>query len=239
MDKILVVGEKDGFARLVLAELFDRYEVCSCEFQAISRTIRIQKPKVMLHFKNMTTMTRVYAETKNDYPEMGIVVICEPDDDSLARNHIPGMIAVNRPVSVSKVMECIETVLTQAQPEEKRKSILAVDDNTMVLRTIKDTLGKSYDISFAPSGVKALDLLKNKEFDLILLDYEMPEMSGYDVLKKIRSTPAIQDIPVVFLTGVADKSKIVDVIALNPAGYLLKPLDLEKIQNTVKEIIGI
>ena len=66
----------------------------------------------------------------------------------------------------------------------------------------------------------------------------MPGDSGADVLEKIRANPQIADIPVVFLTGINDKEKIQKVLALKPNGYLLKPIEHEKLMTTIKKIIG-
>ena len=58
--------------------------------------------------------------------------------------------------------------------------------------------------------------------DLVLLDYEMPVMSGAQVLEVLREEPSTSDIPVVFLTGVGTKEAVLNVRALRPKGYILK-----------------
>ncbi len=73
---------------------------------------------------------------------------------------------------------------------------------------------------------------------MILLDYEMPGETGADVLKKLRANERSKDIPVVFLTGVADSERIKSVLALNPRGYMLKPINIERLLSTIKTIIG-
>lgn len=119
----------------------------------------------------------------------------------------------------------------------KRSRILVVDDSTIIHKTIKNYLENDYDISTAISGFAALRFLKTKEVDLILLDYEMPEMDGIEVLKAIRNNPATVHIPVIFLTGINDSNKIQKALALKPDGYLLKPINKEALLQKIKELV--
>ena len=81
----------------------------------------------------------------------------------------------------------------------------------------------------ASSGKIALSFLAQNPVDLVLLDYEMPVMSGPDVLKDIRNTQSIKDLPVIFLTAKDDKESVMKVVALKPEKYLLKSMPKEKL----------
>lgn len=120
----------------------------------------------------------------------------------------------------------------------RRKHILVVDDNAMMLKMLKEHLHDTYDVATAASGKVALKFLERKTTDMILLDYEMPEESGPDVLEKLRASESTKDIPVVFLTGVTDTKKVKEVLSLKPQSYLLKPVDREKLLDTIAKIIG-
>lgn len=72
----------------------------------------------------------------------------------------------------------------------------------------------------------------------MLLDYEMPEEKGPEVLTQIRANENTKDLPVVFLTGVTEKDKIQEVLAMKPQGYLLKPISMMKLSATIKSVIG-
>lgn len=119
-----------------------------------------------------------------------------------------------------------------------KKHILIVDDNAMVLRNIKGILEQDYSVAVAPSGVHAFISIGKKEPDLILLDYEMPEMNGKQVLEKIREQKEYADIPVVFLTSVDTREIVLKLLALQPAGYILKPVDSQMILDRIEDIIG-
>lgn len=121
---------------------------------------------------------------------------------------------------------------------ERRKHILVIDDDSSILKLLKGYLAERYDVATAISGRVAMKFLETKETDLVLLDYEMPAENGSVVFGKIRSLEKTKDLPVVFLTGVTEKSKITEVLSMKPQGYLLKPVDMEKLSSTIKGILG-
>jgi len=133
----------------------------------------------------------------------------------------------------------LDRLLEGKEPlSDRRRHVLVVDDDAIMLKTIKRNLEDEYDVATAVSGKIALKFLENKKTDLVLLDYEMPGENGADVLMQLRSRGQTKDLPVVFLTGISDKDKIQQVLALKPQGYLLKPVDREQLLAKIKEIIG-
>lgn len=124
------------------------------------------------------------------------------------------------------------------EAEIKKKHILIVDDDSTVLKLVKGFLGAKYNVATAINGKVALKFLEKKETDLILLDYEMPEENGAQVLQKLRSSDKTKNLPVVFLTGMMEKERIQEVLALNPQGYLLKPINMERLSSTIKKVLG-
>ena len=122
--------------------------------------------------------------------------------------------------------------------KEGKKHIMVIDDDTLMLKMIREHLRDKYEVVIVPSGSVALKFLETKTTDLILLDYEMPDESGPEVLEKLRQNPATADIPVLFLTGVTERSKIAKAISLKPQGYLLKPIDREKLFDAIEKTIG-
>lgn len=147
------------------------------------------------------------------------------------------------------VMRVAEELLAQLAKEEekekkqmeeaaRKKHILVVDDDSSVLKLLKGYLVERYDVATAISGKIALKFLETKKTDMVLLDYEMPDENGAAVLAKIRENPAIRNLPVVFLTGVTDRKKIMEVLGMKPQGYLTKPIDMEKLSSTIKGVLG-
>ncbi len=147
------------------------------------------------------------------------------------------------------VMRVAEELLAQLAKEEekerklreeaaRKKHILVVDDDSSVLKLLKGYLVERYDVATAISGKIALKFLETKKTDMVILDYEMPVDNGAAVLAKIRENPATRNLPVVFLTGVTDRNKIMEVLAMKPQGYLAKPIDMEKLSSTIKGVLG-
>ncbi len=120
---------------------------------------------------------------------------------------------------------------------DTRKHVLVIDDDPIMLRVIKDYLHEDYEVASAKSGKTAYKYLEKKTTDLILLDYEMPEEDGPQVFQNIRQMPNSENVPIVFLTGVSDKARISQVLALKPAGYVLKPVDRQVLHKAVSSAL--
>jgi len=132
----------------------------------------------------------------------------------------------------------MQQILEAIKEQERRKHVLVIDDDPGMLKLIKEHLHETYDVATAVSGKIAHKFLETKKTDLILLDYEMPVENGPEVLEKIRENEELAKIPVLFLTGINDKEKIQRAMMLKPQGYLLKPIDKEKLLGTIEKYIG-
>jgi two-component system sensor histidine kinase/response regulator len=113
--------------------------------------------------------------------------------------------------------------------------ILIVDDNPQNLQVLgKQLQDKKYEIEFAISGSAALDWLNTKQFDLILLDINMPGMSGFDVCKKIRLNPEMNNVPIIFLSADTERESILKGFELGAQDYITKPFDSRELLVRVK-----
>ncbi len=139
-----------------------------------------------------------------------------------------------------KTQELLDDIdsLFGAAPAASRKHILVVDDDFRMLKLIKRYLDDTYDIATAINGKVALKFLETKMTNLILLDYEMPGENGPAILEKLRANPSTSSIPVIFLTGINDRKKIQQVLALKPQGYLLKPIDHDKLVEAIENTLS-
>jgi CheY-like chemotaxis protein len=114
-----------------------------------------------------------------------------------------------------------------------KKIILAVDDMSMNLRTIKVNLDKFFDVRLAKSGELALAVLKSTRVDLILLDIEMPDMSGFEVLELIKKLPGLKDVPVIFVTAHASTELITKALKSGARDYVMKPFEPDVLMRKV------
>ena len=102
-----------------------------------------------------------------------------------------------------------------------KKCILVVDDDEMNLTRTKIILGKSYDVLLANSGIDALVKLKTEKVDMVLLDIDMPEMSGIETFEHMKDYEV--KVPVIFLTASGLEDDVVSAIKLGAVNYLKKP----------------
>jgi len=119
--------------------------------------------------------------------------------------------------------------------------ILVVDDSSVIRKIIKAIIDiLQMETIEAQDGIEALEILseKHNEINLVLLDWNMPEMSGYDVLVEIKSNPQYRDIPVMMVTTEGQKSSIVAAVKAGAINYLTKPFSSEELEIKIIECIG-
>jgi len=120
-----------------------------------------------------------------------------------------------------------------------KKTILVVDDFTSIRDFVCETLQrKGYDTIGASNGNQAYQLLTEKaDVDLVLTDYNMPECTGFELLKKIKSNPDLVNIPVVFLTTESNPEKMKAAKDAGLGAWIKKPYRAEtffsQIENTI------
>ncbi len=113
-------------------------------------------------------------------------------------------------------------------------NILIIDDDPDILKFLVGLFDDQIGVSFAPNGAKALEHVQANKPDLILLDVEMPEMDGFEVCRRLKSDPATQHIPVIFLTAMADEKDITEGLRLGAVDYITKPIDAKIVIAKVK-----
>ncbi|MCJ7545698.1 MAG: sigma-54 dependent transcriptional regulator [Deltaproteobacteria bacterium] len=119
---------------------------------------------------------------------------------------------------------------------ENKPTILIVDDDEVMCNTLADILKKmSYDVTSVQSGEDALHPLRDGTFDLILLDIVLPDMSGLDVLKKIREIDS--DAFVIMMTAYADVQTAVTAMKAGAYDYINKPFEIEELRLTIKKAL--
>ena len=117
-----------------------------------------------------------------------------------------------------------------------KKHILIVDDDRTVLKMLKTALEDEYDITTMVNGVMVEKYLTAKEVNMVILDYEMPGLTGADIFRKLKVNELTSNIPVCFLTGISDREKIMEVMSLRPHSYLLKPIDMDMLKAAITNL---
>ena len=118
--------------------------------------------------------------------------------------------------------------------------VLIVDDfATMrrILKNIMKQIGFS-NITEADNGKNALKALKSDKFDLVMCDWNMPEMPGIDVLSAVRSDSDLKDTPFIMVTAEAQKENILEAVKAGVSSYIVKPFTAETVEEKLQKVFA-
>lgn len=122
-------------------------------------------------------------------------------------------------------------------PEDESLRILVIEDNDDLRGVLVDYLeAAGHDVHGARSGMEGLDILASQAFDAVLLDIQMPEMDGFEVLRRLRSRPELSSLPVIAMTGLAFEE---DVRRCHEAGatlHVAKPLRMAELMKLLRRL---
>lgn len=119
-----------------------------------------------------------------------------------------------------------------------KKMIVAVDDSGIILKRLTKVLGEDYDLHAFSVGKRALQFLKDRTPDLIILDIDMPEINGYEMLKMLKEREHLQSVPVIFLTSNSDRNSVMRAVAGGADDYVVKPIDEEILMDKIHAALG-
>ncbi|MBM4135037.1 MAG: response regulator [Nitrospira sp.] len=119
---------------------------------------------------------------------------------------------------------------------QKRKILIVDDESTMqtILTRSLERLGYTHIIA-ARDGQEALDKLRSTPFDLVISDWDMPKLTGIELLKIIRTNDAYKNVPVLMVTGEASKDKVIEAAKAGASSYIVKPFSLESLQENIEK----
>ena len=266
--KVLVTGKNRKVAKDVCEHLqADRGYVtvkCDPNKTALFDLMLGELPKVVIICLGDETSVTVqaYNVMKSALRQGNIttIVVTDAEDEKLFIKYteLERVLFLSRPISLFALYEKLNEIEETLEGEKeknlatfrefvnddpdkghKRNSIIVVDDDTEQLLVIKEQLEEFYDVTCVKSGDAAFKFLAKKSCNLILLDYLMPDLDGPEVLRNIQDTKAWADIPVIFLTGVSEKNKVLQTLAeLRPQGYIIKPSKKSEIVAKIIDVLG-
>ena len=118
--------------------------------------------------------------------------------------------------------------------------ILYVDDEPGALGALKLGLEeRGYQVLTAGSGADALNLLKTKSPDMLLVDLRMQPMNGFEFFQTVKKNPRLSETPIIFVTAVSDPISQKYGESLGVDGYLTKPVDVDNLDNIIRAKLGI
>ncbi|MDD7178716.1 MAG: response regulator [Lachnospiraceae bacterium] len=255
MKKIFLIGKFNVIMQniyQVMTKQFDM-QICPADYEIIEGMFQMIRPEMIL----ISTMdfapkdVQIYELIAKKYSWIPVLSIGKKDELRMLYDHTQTeqFHEVFRPVRLSEVIRRVNEILgikteeyvgkeDVANVKNGPKTILLIDDSPVQLRQVREILKDKYHVIMAPSGLQAMSILTREKPDLIFLDYDMPVVDGKMVLEEIRANEQSRDIPVVFLTAINSKEKILAVAPLNPSDYLLKPVNAKRILETAQRITG-
>ncbi|MBR1598757.1 MAG: response regulator [Lachnospiraceae bacterium] len=250
MKKVLLIGKLNRTLEDLNMCLTERFnvQVCGETAELVAGMIKIFKPDMIvisakdlgsgaediinLLIKTFSGIHVLMIGTRDECGEYGEYLENEQFDELI------------RPMSKNQLLDkCCEYMGVDEAGEpikadERKKLILVVDDSALSLRGTKAMLEGRYDVMAANSAKRAFKCIEKRKPDLILLDYEMPEMNGKDFLENLRFNADFFEIPVIFITALADKEHLASVLDLEPAGYFVKPLRQDKVLMAIEDVLA-
>jgi len=121
----------------------------------------------------------------------------------------------------------------------KDMTVLVVDDFLTMRRIVRKILRdlEFQNIIEAEDGTAAVDVLKSTKIDLIVSDWNMPKMTGLDLLKHVRSQDDIKDMPFLMITAEAQKENIIEAVKAKVSNYIVKPFTAATLEEKLAKIV--
>lgn len=261
--KILITGKNNT----IIDDFFDHMDeefsmlTTSLRYKDMTEHMKIFEPDLFVYCLNNETADDVkrLMNLKRHLSKQNVDLVFIGDENDcealqVQTNNMAELV-LTKPLTVERIKKELQDYLKQLEEireenrrlqeelakkaeEASRKHILVIDDDPRQLNIIKEYLHEDYDVATAISGKIAYRFLEKKKTDLILLDYEMPVENGPEVLQNLRNNGYIDNVPVIFLTGTTEKEKIQQALSLKPQGYLLKPVDKDKLIGNIQKFFG-
>ena len=123
---------------------------------------------------------------------------------------------------------------------DKDIKVLVVDDFSTMRRIVKNILRQLgfNNIVEADDGTTGLGVLQKEKIDLIISDWNMPKMTGLDLLKAVKSDDALKDIPFLMVTAEAQQENIIEAVKAGVSNYIVKPFTAETLGKKIEQVFN-
>ena len=173
------------------------------------------------------------------YAKIPVIFLTSSNDrDSVVKGINLGAVDfVVKPFAAEDLLSRIENQLNEEA--ENKKTVLVIDDSPEILTSVYTMLRDTYKVITLPEPKKLENLLRVVKPDLILLDYNMPALSGFDLIPVIREFPEHKETPVIFLTSAGTIDNLFAAVDLGACDFIVKPFEADVLREKVgKHIKG-
>jgi len=247
--KIMLVDDDQSSRRQGRAILKDFYEVYPLpSAHKLFEILEVFIPDLILLDIQMPVVdgfkTIERLKSNDRYAQIPVIFLTAANDkDSVIRGSSLGAAGfVTKPFSAQDLHSHIEKCLSSTgsidlseneRNRDEKPVILAVDDAPDVLKAVHSMLRDSYKVYTLPKPEKLKDFLQKTTPDLFLIDYKMPELSGFDLIPVIREYPEHYDTPIIFMTSEGTVDHLTVAVDLGVSDFIVKPVDMAVLREKV------
>ncbi len=202
------------------------------------------KPDLVILDRNIPNMTgsRVLAEMKKISPKIPIIILTAYDSDTDAENYLNSGAAsfLSKGEGLSSVIKEVEKILGASGEGNKssvEKILIVDDDKSMIKMLARFLLSKDFEVLSSFDGVSGIDMYKKHKPNLVLLDIGLPDKSGLEVLKDLKSFD--DDAAIIMVTGNDDADIGRQCLKAGAVDYISKPINLSTLERSIKTILYI
>ncbi|MCL2055266.1 MAG: response regulator [Oscillospiraceae bacterium] len=246
--KIIYVDDVNYSLIAIKNRLKDRYEVYPAQstekmFSLLENIV----PDLILLDINMPGTDGFEAikrlKSNPDYTEIPVIFLTgNRERSSVVKGMGLGAVdIVFKPFSDEKLIDRIEYQFNIDEQKANKPIILAVDDTPSILKAVHEALRYNYNVYTLPKPEALKETLKLVTPDMFVLDCNMPVLSGFDLIPVIRSLPAHEETPIIFLTSEGTMDNMSAAVELGACDFILKPVDekllLEKVELNIRHFM--
>ena len=184
------------------------------------------------------------------YANIPVIFLSGKDDeDSIVKGLSLGAVDhVSKPYTPKDLVNRISThlypvtyqdeLIVDTDKNVSKPSVLAVDDSPSILRSIHFTLHNKYKVHTLQKPENLKKVLNSLKPELFLLDYNMPEINGFELVKIIRGFPDFRDTPIIFLSSESSPELLKEALNLGSSDYMVKPFNPRKLRDRVAKCLA-
>ncbi|MCL2185149.1 MAG: response regulator [Treponema sp.] len=252
--KIIYVDDVNYSLITVKNRLSDHYEIFPAESVVkMYEFLEFFVPDLILLDVNMPDIDGYEAikslKADERYTDIPVIFLTgNSDRESVVKGLSLGAVDyVVKPFSEAKLIESIDTHLSpkkskdmqNEEDDDNKPSVLIVDDVSSMLRAMQYALHDRYKVYILSKSEDAIDFLRTKKPDLILLDYLMPVINGFDLIPIIRNLPDHKDTPIIIITTEGTIDHVNEAMSLGASDFIVKPFKPKELNDKVAKHIRI
>ncbi len=156
-------------------------------------------------------------------------------NDALSASAVKTPFVYPRPVDNEKFIQDMGHIVRMQKELKCRKKIYITDDDEDYRAIVEKWLSDDHSVNGFSNTSDTLAAIGTLRPDLLLLDYELPDGNGYELMKQLHASPATANIPVIFLTGKNDREHVYKILGCRPDGYLLKNIEKDVLLSAIRK----